>query len=72
MTDSASRLQVERLDDAWAAARREEQVELEQARLRDQELADRLAQTLSSRRPIGAGPGAHWPPRSGIGLIRRR
>jgi hypothetical protein len=53
MTELASLPTVEQLDNALAAAPREERQELDQARLRDQELADRVAQALSAQRTDG-------------------
>lgn len=50
MTDSASKPAVDQVDQALAVAHREERDELKQARIRDQELADRVAQTLSDQR----------------------
>jgi hypothetical protein len=50
MTESADQRPVEEVDQALAAAHREERDEREQARRRDQELADRLAEALSRGR----------------------
>lgn len=56
MTESADQRPVQQLDNALAAAHREERDEREQARRRDQELADRVAQTLSAQRTKSPQP----------------